>query len=324
MHRPLIRARGPIVTVLIALAALAVAAGVGDAAKKKPLSGRIDSDGSSTVGPFTTAAAEEFMRRNGGVRITVGISGTGGGFSRFCRGEIDLANASRPIRLNSTEHGICAQNGVRYIAFTVANDGITLAVNRANTWARCLTVAELKKIWDAGSTVDNWRAVRPSFPNVPLHLYGAGTDSGTFDFFTEKINGRARRSRSDYQASEDDNALVRAVQGDRGALGYFGLSYYEENRNRLRAVAIDNGNGCVAPSVKTVQNRTYKPLSRPLFVYANRADFRRLEVASFIGFIFNHEPRIARTARMVPLTKKQLKKARYQFVLSLRQASQGR
>jgi phosphate transport system substrate-binding protein len=318
MQHRIARARGPVVTVLTALAVVGLAAGVGTAvaAKRKPLSGKISADGSSTVGPYVTAAAEGFQKKHRGVQVTVGISGTGGGFERFCRGETDLSNASRPIKV--AEHQLCAQNGVRYTAFTIANDGLTVVVNRQNTWATCLTVAELRKIWDTGSNVDNWRDVRAGFPNVALKLYGPGTDSGTFDFFTEKINGRSRRSRSDYAASEDDNVIVRGVSGDRGALGYFGLSYYEENRSRLRAVRIDNGNGCVAPSVKTVQSGDYKPLGRPLFVYAKRASFRRAAVAAFIGYIFNNEGAIARKARYVPLTTRQLRKARYQYRQTLR------
>ena len=312
MQRPLARARGPIVAVLVVLATAVLAAGVGAAvAKKKPLKGKITADGSSTVGPYTTAAAEAFQKKHHGVRVTVGISGTGGGFERFCRGETDLSDASRPIKVS--EHNVCAQNGIKYTAFTVANDGIALVVNRQNTWATCLTVAELKKIWDTGSNVDNWRDIRSSFPNVSLKLFGPGTDSGTFDFFTEKINGKARRSRSDYQASENDNALVQGVAGERGGLGYFGLSYYEENQSRLRLVRVDNGAGCVAPSIKTVQSNAYKPLSRPLFIYAKRTSFKRAEVAAFIGYIFNNERAIARTARFVSLTDRQLKKARYQY-----------
>jgi phosphate transport system substrate-binding protein len=192
---------------------------------------------------------------------------------------------SRPIKV--VEHQLCAGNGVRYTAFTIANDGLTVIVNRQNTWATCLTVEELRRIWDAGSKVDNWRDVRAGFPNVPLELYGPGTDSGTFDFFTEKVNGRSRRSRPDYQASEDDNVIVRGVSGERGGLGYFGLSDFEENRSRLRAVRIDNGKGCVAPSVKTVH-------------------------------MFNNEGAVARKARYVPLTKKQLEKARLQYRQTLR------
>src|SRR5687768_11991041 len=179
----------------------------------KSLKGSVTADESSTVGPYTTAAAALFRRGGAtGVQVTVGISGTGGGFERFCRGETDLSNASRPIKQSESE--LCLQNGVRYVAFTVANDGLSVVVNKANTWVDCLTVDELKKIWDTGSKVDNWKDVRAGFPNVPLKLYGPGTDSGTFDFFTEKINGRSRRSRSDYQASENDNVLVQGVEGE--------------------------------------------------------------------------------------------------------------
>jgi phosphate transport system substrate-binding protein len=282
------------------------------------LSGRITADGSSTVGPYVIAAAEGFQKKNKGVQVTVGISGTGGGFERFCRGETDLSNASRPIS-QSKEVPICLQNGVRYVAFTVENDGIALATNRGNTWANCLTTAELKKIWEPGSKVSNWKDLRASFPDVPLKLFGAGTDSGTFDFFTEKINGKTKASRSDYTPSENDNVLVQGVTGERGALGYFGLSYYEENKSRLKLLSVDAGGGCVAPSVKTVQAGTYKPLSRPLFVYAKRTAFQRPEVRAFIGYIFNNEKAIAKRARFVALTDKQLKKARNQYTRALRQ-----
>jgi phosphate transport system substrate-binding protein len=275
------------------------------------VSGTITADGSSTVGPFTSAAAELFRRSNRGANITVGISGTGGGFERFCRGETDLANASRPIRYS--EAARCQQGGIRYIQFLVANDGISLAVSRQNTWANCLTADELKRIWDRGSRVSSWNEVRPSFPNVRLNLYGAGTDSGTFEFFTEKINGRARQSRSDYTASEDDNVLVRGVANDRGALGYFGYSYYVENRNRLKVLGVDSGNGCRTPTVDRIQNRAYKPLSRPLFIYVKRDSFRKPVVAAFIRYIILNEARIAQAAKMVPLTKKQLAKAKRQY-----------
>ena len=299
----------------IALAAV-VAAAVSTTAGVAALAGRITADGSSTVGPFTAAAAEMFQRRNRAVQVTVGISGTGGGFERFCRNEIDLANASRPIR--ASEHAQCLENGVRWLAMTVANDGIALVVNRSNTWANCLTVAELRKIWDTGSRVDNWRDVRAGFPNVPLELFGAGTDSGTFDFFTEAINGRARRSRSDYTASENDNVLVQGVSGERGALGYFGLSYYEENKGRLKLLRVDGGNGCVAPNVATVQSKRYKPLSRPLFIYAKRASFTRPEVRAFLGFVLNNQKAIATRARFVPLTARQARGQRVRYVQALR------
>jgi phosphate transport system substrate-binding protein len=298
----------------IASAALATTVLAGGTA----LSGRITSDGSSTVGPYVIAAAEGFQKKNKGVQVTVGISGTGGGFERFCRGETDLSNASRPIS-QGKEVPLCLQNGVRYLAFTVANDGIAIVTNRSNTWANCLTTAELKKIWEPGSKVGNWKDVRGSFPDVPLKLFGAGTDSGTFDFFTEKINGKSKASRSDYTPSENDNVLVQGVAGERGALGYFGLSYYEENQSRLKLIAVDAGGGCVTPSVKTVQSGTYKPLSRPLFIYAKRTSFQRPEVRSFIGYVFNNERAIAKKARFVSLTDKQLKKARNQYTRALRQ-----
>jgi phosphate transport system substrate-binding protein len=282
------------------------------------LKGRITADGSSTVGPYVIAAAEPFMKQNKGVQITVAISGTGGGFERFCRGETDLSNASRAIN-QTKEVPVCLQNGVRYIAFTVANDGIAVVANKEATWVTCLTTAELKKMWDTGSKVDSWNDVRSSVPDVPLKLFGPGTDSGTFDFFTGKINGKEKQSRSDYTPSENDNVLVQGVAGERGALGYFGLSYYEENQSRLKLISVDAGGGCVAPSVKTVQSGTYKPLSRPLFVYAKRASFQRAEVRAFIGYIFNNERAIATKSRYVSLTDKQLKKARYQYTRALRQ-----
>jgi phosphate transport system substrate-binding protein len=287
------------------------------------LRGTISADGSSTVGPYTTAAAELFRRAGANrVNITVGISGTGGGFERFCKGETDLSNASRPMR--NREAAVCKDNNVgSWRAFTVANDALTVVVSRENTWATCLTVAELKKIWEPGSKVNNWRDVRSSFPNEPLRLFGAGTDSGTFEYFTEAINGRARASRSDYQASEDDNVLVQGVAGTKGAMGYFGFSYYEENTSRLKALQIENPKTgqCVAPSVATAQNNSYRPLSRPLFIYAKGSSFRRPEVQAFIGYIFANETAIARRARFVPLTPAQLKRARTNFELALKAAN---
>ena len=287
------------------------------ATKAPQLKGSISADGSSTVGPWTIAAAEMYRKVQPKVRITVGISGTGGGFERFCRGETDLSNASRPIK--SSEYAQCQQNGIKWVAFTVANDGITLVTSKQNTWATCLTTAELKKIWNTGSKVDNWRDIRPGFPDVPLKLFGPGTDSGTFDFFTEFINGKQKASRSDYTASEDDNILVQGVSGTRGGLGYFGLSYYEENTSKLNDVAIDGGGGCVKPSKRTVQNRTYKPLSRGLYIYAKRDSFKRPEVRSFIGFALNNQVKVAKAARFVPLTPAQAKRSRFHYNAVLRQ-----
>jgi phosphate transport system substrate-binding protein len=291
----------------------------------RALSGTITADGSSTVGPYTTAGAELFARAGASrVRITVGISGTGGGFQRFCKGETDLSDASRPMRLSEAK--ACKDNDIgSWRAFTVANDALTVVVNQQNTWATCLSVAELKKIWEPGSKVDNWKDVRPSFPDVPLKLFGPGTDSGTFEYFTEAINGRARASRSDYQASEDDNVLVQGVSGERGGLGYFGFSYYTENRSRLNAVQIRNPktDQCVTPGVSTVHSGAYKPLSRPLFVYAKGSSFQRREVQAFLDFVFDNEVRIATRARFVPLTKLQLKRARTNFHLAVAAANRG-
>jgi phosphate transport system substrate-binding protein len=291
---------------VVALASVAAAL-----AGAQAIRGTVTSDGSSTVGPFATAGAESFERKYRGARVVVGISGTGGGFERFCKNETDLSNASRPIRLS--EAARCHDAGIGYIQFLVANDGLSLVVNRSNTWANCLTVDELRKIWDRGSTVDNWRDVRAGFPNVPLKLFGAGTDSGTFDFFTEKINGRSGRSRSDSSATEDDNVTVRGVAGDRGAMGYFGLSYFVANRSRLKLLAVNGGNGCVRPSNATVQSRQYRPLSRGLFIYSKKKSFKRDVVAAYIRHLIVNEKAIAAKAKFVPLTKGQLRKAQRQY-----------
>jgi phosphate transport system substrate-binding protein len=294
-----------------AVFALALAATATAKTSGPQVSGKITADGSSTLGPYTTAAAERFERANRGAQVVVGISGTGGGFERFCKGETDLSNASRPIKL--TEAKKCQDNGVAYIQFLVANDGLSVVVNKNVTWISCITPDELKKIWDKGSKVNNWNQVRPSFPDVSLKLFGPGTDSGTFDFFTEKINGKAKQSRSDYTASEDDNVLVRGVEGERGAMGYFGYSYYVENKSRLKLLKIHNGSKCVAPSIATVQAGTYKPLSRPLFIYVKKSSFNRGVVRAFIRFIILNERSIARTSRFIALTKPQLAKAKRQY-----------
>jgi phosphate transport system substrate-binding protein len=288
-----------------------VGAGAARPEGARAVSGTIAADGSSTVGPYVTAAAEGFQRQNRGARVTVGISGTGGGFERFCKGETDLSNASRPIK--QSEAASCRQNNIQYTPFLVANDGIAIVVNRQNTWAKCLTVEELKTIWDQGSKVNNWSEVRSGFPNVPLKLFGAGTDSGTFDFFTAAINGKERRSRSDYSATEDDNVAVRGVTGERGGMAYFGLSYYEENRGRLNLVQINGGSGCVTPNVKTVQAYQYKPLSRPLFVYVKVQSFERPVVQAFVRYMIQNEKAIAKKARYVSLTDRQLRKSRFQY-----------
>ena len=317
-------AAGAVVATVVASTAIAGST-QGPTYNLKQLSGSISADGSSTVGPYTTAAAELFRRAGASkVRVTVGISGTGGGFQRFCRGEIDLSDASRPMR--NSEAAVCKTNNIgSWRAFTVANDALSVVTNQQNTWARCLTVAELKKIWEPGSKVNNWKDVRAGFPDVPIKLFGPGTDSGTFEYFTEAINGRARASRTDYQASEDDNVLVQGVSGERGGLGYFGYSYYVENQSRLNAVQVTNPktNNCVAPSKATVHNAAYKPLSRPLFIYAKGSSFKRREVQAFIDYIFDNEVAIANRSDFISLTPKQLKRAKTNFILAVKAANRN-
>jgi phosphate transport system substrate-binding protein len=271
------------------------------------LSGSIEADGSSTVGPFTTYAAELFQQENPEVQVTVGISGTGGGFERFCAGETDLSNASRPI--DEEEVAICEENGIDYVELHVVNDGLAVVVNPENDWAECLTVEELNKVWrpEAEGEITNWSQIRDGFPDVPLALAGAGTDSGTFDYFTEVINGESGVTRTDYTASEDDNVTVQAVEGDTGGMGYFGLSYVGENEGRVKAAAIDDGDGeCVLPSTETVQDGSYTPLGRPLFIYAKQESFTRPEVQAFMQFTLDRNAEIAEGALYVPLTEEQL------------------
>ena len=324
MVKELLRTRLVVAGGVVAVLSLTALAAVSVAATPPKLKGTITADGSSTVGPYTQAAAELFRKVQPGVQVTVAISGTGGGFQRFCNGETDLSDALRPIS-QTKEVPSCLKNGIGYVAFTVANDGITLVTNKQNTWARCLTVSELKKIWEPGSKVNNWKDVRPSFPDVGMKLYGAGTDSGTFDFFTEKINGKAKASRSDYSATEDDNVTVQGVAGDKGALGYFGYSYYNENRDKLNALQVnaEKGGGCVAPSAETVQSNQYRPLSRPLFIYVKRTSFKRPEVQGFLSFIFDDEKVIAQKSRLISLTAKQLRKAKRYYTNALKKAKQS-
>jgi phosphate transport system substrate-binding protein len=279
----------------------AIATGCGGSNSSSDL---ITADGSSTVGPFTTKAAEDF-KASGGVDVTVGISGTGGGFERFCAGETDISNASRAIK--DEEAAICAENGVEYVELQVATDALTNVVNRENGWVTCLTVEQLNAIWKPGSTVSNWNQVDLSFPDVPLKLYGAGTDSGTFDYFTDVINGEEGASRSDFSATEDDNVTVQGVAGDKGALGYFGFSYYEENQDKLEALEVDGGKGCVAPSVETAQDGSYTPLARPLFMYVTKSSLADTEgLADFVRFALENEQKIAEEAQFVPLSQAQI------------------
>lgn len=234
--------------------------------------GEIQIDGSSTVFPISQAVAEEFFLENRGTRITVGASGTGGGFEKFCRGDIDISDASRPIKQDEAD--LCAQNGIEFTELTVAADGLSIIIHPDNDWAGCLTVEQLRQLWMPGSSVERWSDLDPAWPDKEINLYGPGTDSGTFDYFTETINGETGASRADYSASEDDNTLIQGVEGDRYALAYLGYAYYSENADRLQVLAIDGGSGCVAPSPDTVRDGSYAPLSRPVFIYVNNDALR--------------------------------------------------
>ena len=280
--------------------------GSGDASASEGsgLSGQIRIDGSSTVGPLSEAAAEGFQGENPGVRVTVGTSGTGGGFEKFCAGETDISDASRPIK-DDEEAPICEKAGITYEEFQVANDGIAVVVSKDNDWAECLTVDQLKTIWDRDSKVDSWNDVDPKFPDEKLELFGPGTDSGTFDFFTDVVNGEEGRSRSDYNATEDDNVSVQGVSGSKGGLAYFGLSYYEQNMDKLKVVQIDNGDGCVEPTTGTVQDSSYAPLSRPLFIYVKGESLARPEVEKFVEYYLENTSQMAEQALFVPLTEEQ-------------------
>lgn len=248
----------------------------------QPLTSTIEIDGSSTVFPITQAVAEEFQKSHPDVRVNVGISGTGGGFKRFAAGETDISDASRPIK--DSEAQTAADNGVEYVEFQVAIDGLSVVVNKDNTWVDYLTVEELDMIWNPNSTVFSWNDIREEWPDQPIHLYGPGTDSGTFDYFTEVVVGEVDASRADFTASEDDNVLVQGIAGDTYALGYFGYAYYVENTDMLKIVPIDSGSGPVTPSDATINAGQYTPLSRPLFIYVSKAALARAEVKSFVRF----------------------------------------
>lgn len=268
-------------------------------APAESLDGLIKVDGSSTVFPITEAVAEEFQKVNSGVRVTVGMSGTGGGFKKFGAGETAISNASRPIK--DKEAAAAKAKGIDFVELPISYDGISVIVNPKNTWVSCLTVEELKKIWDKGSKITNWKQVRPGFPDKPLKLYGPGTDSGTFDYFTEEVNGEAGRSRADYTASEDDNTLVQGVSKDEGALGYFGFAYYEENADKLKLVEVNGGDGCVLPSQETINTGKYAPLSRPMFIYASTKEIDRPEINAFLKFYLDNVAELAKSVGYVPL-----------------------
>ena len=253
------------------------------------LQGDIVIDGSSTVFPITSAAAEEFSAQNPDLRVSVGVSGTGGGFKKFCAGETAISNASRPIKESEIE--ICKQNGVEFIELPVAYDGLSVVVSPENDFVQCMTVEELNKMWapEAQGTITKWSQIRDGFPENDLVLLGAGTDSGTFDYFTEAINGEAQASRGDYLATEDDNVTITGVGGDKYAIGYLGYAYVIENEGKIKPLAIDSGNGCVDPSFETIGNGTYAPLSRPLYIYVAVKDAGRPEIAAFVNYMLSSE-----------------------------------
>lgn len=286
---------------MVAAAWLSAACGGGqDTASGEGWSGTVAIDGSSTVFPISEAVAEEFQIANRGVRVTVGISGTGGGFKKFCAGETDISDASRPIK--ESEREMCAEAGIKPIEIPVAWDGVTVVRNPGNDWAACMTVDELARIWQPGSTIRRWNQIRSQWPDEEIILYGPDTDSGTFDYFTEAIVGEEDASRDDYTASADDNVLVVGVEGDRGALGYFGFAYYEESADRLGVVAIDNGQGCVSPSRETIQNGTYAPLSRPMYIYTASPILSRPEVRAFVEFYLVNAPSLVPEVGYVQLS----------------------
>lgn len=272
-----------------------------------PQAAVIKVDGSSTIFPITEAVAEEFQRATPGMQVTVGISGTGGGFQKFCRDEIDIADASRPIQPSEAE--ACAKTGVQFIELPIAYDGLAVVVHPNNTWATSMTVGELKKLWEpaAQGKILRWNQVREGWPDREIHLFGAGVDSGTFDYFTEAVAGKQGQSRGDYTSSEDDNVIVQGVSRDEGALGYFGLAYYQENQDKLKLVAIDdgddtNGKGPILPSLATVKDGTYRPLSRPIFIYPKVTALDRPEVKSFVDFYLTEGIPLVREVGYVPLT----------------------
>jgi phosphate transport system substrate-binding protein len=271
------------------------------------LSGTIKIDGSSTVAPFAQAAQEAFQAENPGVKITVGTSGTGGGFEKFCAGETDISDASRPIKPDE-EAPVCKKAGIDYKELQVANDGIAVVTN-PDLKVDCLTTDELKKLWNQGSKVKSLSEVNPKLPDTQLSLFGPGTDSGTFDFFTDVINGEEGVSREDYQPSEDDNVLVQGVEGEAGGLGYFGHSYYEQNKDRLNLVKVDGGDGCIEPTTETIQSGEYKPLSRPLFMYPSTKALKRPEVKAFLDYVLANYQEVADASQIVAMSSEQADKS---------------
>lgn len=289
-----------IITLLLTL--LGLGYGLSPAQGQAQASSVVKLDGSSTVFPISEAVAEEFQKSTrGSVRVTVGISGTGGGFKKFCRGETDIQDASRPISADEMEE--CHKHGVQYFELPIAFDAMTLVTSPKNTWLQSLTLPELKRMWEpsAQGKITTWKQINPMWPDEPLKLFGAGSDSGTFDYFTEAVVGRAKSSRGDYTASEDDNTLVQGISADKAAMGYIPYAYYPPNKQKLKLIGVDNGQGPVLPSRETVENGSYRPLSRPLFIYVGKKSAERPEVKQFVEFYLKEGLKLAEQVKYVPL-----------------------
>lgn len=273
--------------------------------KTTKVSGEIKIDGSSTVYPITEAVAEEFRTAQPDVKVTVGISGTGGGFKKFGRGEIDINDASRPIK--DQEAAACKEINLNYVQLKIAFDGLVIVTNKENNWLKSITVAELKKIWEpeAQGKITKWNQIRAEWPNEEFHLYGPGVASGTYDYFTESIVGKSGSSRGDFTASEDDNVLVQGVSGDKNGLAFFGLAYYEENKEKLSLVSVDNGKGSVLPSIETVKNGTYAPLARPIFIYVSDVAVKKPEVVEFVNFYLTNASTLVPEVGYIALTNEE-------------------
>ena len=281
--------------------------------KKEDGGSAISIDGSSTVYPITEAIAEEYRAEAPGTDITIGVSGTGGGFKKFGRGEVAITNASRPIK--DDEKKMAESNGISFVELEVAYDGLAVVVNPENDWVDCFTVEQLKMIWEPGAqgTITRWNQIDPSWPDEEIHLFGPGVASGTFDYFTEAIVGTSGSSRGDYTASEDDNVLVQGVSGDKFGLGFFGLAYFQENADKLRMVAVNGGEGCITPTAESVSDGSYAPLSRPLYIYVNSSSLENPAVIDFVEFYLDEAPQLLQDVGYIPLTEEEYKNERQKF-----------
>ena len=288
------------VLVLGTVLVLAVGACGGSSEDDGSLRGTIEIDGSSTVFPISESAAFEFRKEHSGVQVNVGVSGTGGGFKRFVSNETDISDASRPMK--PSEAAQAAEAGIEFLELQVAIDGLSVMVHPDNDFVSCLTIEELKRIWEPGSTVSRWQDIKAEWPDEDIRLYGPDTDSGTFDYFTEEVVGEIQASRADYTASANDNVLIQGIAGDRKGLGYFGYAYYIENAEKLKLVAVDSGNGCVTPTSATIESGEYSPLSRPLLIYINKKSLERPEVQAFVEFYLTNGAELAGSVGYIPLS----------------------